>query len=239
MFTTYKSMQSYTNDELLNRELDDLVTEYKSTDDARRKNKLIATIFCKVYPLILKLQKKFYSLTPEQKIEHVLMHLITCLQAFNRDGKRKNKFITFFQHHIQNKLQSLYRDENLQKRAVFQNIVKNNAEVMDDYNKVTADKDYELSNRYFINNLVASTFLSSEEKEYCLALLAGFNNSKDISKVLKLEERYNLKRVTNPLVVMEKSKEQELDEQASMRRIRDIRTSIREKIKKYGDKIFA
>ena len=72
MFATYDMMKRCTNDTYLNKELNELVVEYRNTTEARERNRLIATIFCKVYPMILKIQKTFYMLTPEQKMEHAL-----------------------------------------------------------------------------------------------------------------------------------------------------------------------
>ena len=47
MFETFKLMSACTNDEYLSRDIDSLVKEYRNTESAREKNRLIATIFCK------------------------------------------------------------------------------------------------------------------------------------------------------------------------------------------------
>ena len=39
MFTTFKLMRACTNEELLARDLNDIVAEYKITEDARKRNR--------------------------------------------------------------------------------------------------------------------------------------------------------------------------------------------------------
>lgn len=240
MYNTYKLMTSTTNDVYMGKTLEELVEFYKKTDDGRKRNKIIAAMFCKVFPMILKIQEKYYSLTNEQKVEHAIFHLIRSIRYYD-SKKNKVKFSSFFYTHLTNQMKTLLTAENSLKKAAFQNIVRNNDEVLNIYTQNAIDKTTEYSDEYFLQNLKNSTHLSSEEKEYLICQLQGYNKTKEIAKRLDLDNRYNLNRkaVTNPLAVMDLQKRQELDEKIAIRRIKKIRDSIKKKYDKYGIEIFS
>ena len=47
MFATYKLMTSSTTEVYLGKTLEELVEDYKKTEDVRKRNKIIAAMFCK------------------------------------------------------------------------------------------------------------------------------------------------------------------------------------------------
>lgn len=239
MFATYKLMTSSTTEVYLGKTLEELVEDYKRTEDVRKRNKIIAAMFCKVFPMILKIQEKYYSLTNEQKVDHAIFHLIRSIRYYD-SKKNKVKFSSFYFTHLTNQMKTLLTAENSLKKAAFQNIVRNNDEVLNLYAQNAEDKMLEYSEEYFLKNLEENTYLSSEEKEYLTCQLAGYNKTKEIAQKLDLDNRYNLKKaVTNPLAVMDLQKRQELDEKIAVRRIRRIRDSIKQKYEKYGAAIFS
>ena len=61
MYTTYKLMANCTNSTYLNMNLEDLCESYKKTESVTKRNKIVAAMFCKVYPMVLDIQKKYYS----------------------------------------------------------------------------------------------------------------------------------------------------------------------------------
>ena len=235
IFATYKMMHACTNKEYLDRDFNDLIAEYKSTHNARIKNKCIATIFCKIYPMILKMQKKFYTLTPAQKIEHILYNLVIGVNNF--DLNKKIKFTTFITTHLNNKLNSLLITEDCIKRKVFHNIVKHNDEIMEVYvqTKVDPSYDYDNGEKNLVNDINNSTFLSSEEKEYCSCLIKGMTTAKEIGKAMKLKEKSNFiakPLITNPLYVKDITSSSESDiEKRVVQRVKTIKASIKKKYK--------
>ena len=58
MFETFKLMSACTNKEYLSKDIDTLAIAYQKTQSARERNRLIATIFCKLYPMMLKISRK-------------------------------------------------------------------------------------------------------------------------------------------------------------------------------------
>lgn len=228
MFTTFKLMRACTNEELLARDLNDIVAEYKITEDARKRNRLIATVFCKLYPMILKLQKKFHTLTTEQKIEHALYHLVKALERYD---SKKMKFSSFFHTHLSNQFKTLLSMECSQKRAVFQNIIANNAEYMDLYAHTAPAKPYEHTDIGLINDIKNSSYLSSEEKDYCSCVVAGIDKMSDIAKVLKIDSIESIKKplVSNPLLEISDKEKLANQEKLAIERVRKIKNSIKKK----------
>lgn len=230
MYNTYKMMTACTTDEYLNKSLEDLVIDYKKTNKPFIRNKVIAAMFVKVFPMILKIQDKYYSLTSEQKVEHAIFHLIRSIKYYNN---KNVKFSSFYYTHLTNQMKTLLTAENSLKKAAFQNIVRNNEDVLNLYTQNAEDKKLEYTDDYFSSNLEGCLNLSSEEKEYCQAILKGYTKTKDIAKELQLEKRYSLKRMTNPLTIVDIEKQQELEDKASERRIRKIKDSIKKKAMEY------
>lgn len=233
MFTTYKLMRNCTNDSYLKKSLEDLVEDYKKTDNPMKRSKIVAAMFCNVFPMILKIQEKYYSLTNDQKVDHAIFHLIRSIRYYD-NKKNKVKFSSFYYTHLTNQMKTLLTTENSLKKAAFQNIVRNNDEVLTLYTQNAPDKSLENDDRYYLSNLENNPYFSSEEKEYCSCILAGYTKTKEIAEKLNLEDRYNLnKGVTNPLAVIDLEKQEDLRQKAAARRIRKIKESIRLKREKY------
>lgn len=246
MYNTYRMMLGNTNDTYLNKTLEELVEEYKEADKqdkVLKMNKIVAAMFCKVFPMILKIQERYYSITNEQKVDTAVYHLVRSIKRY----KNKNvKFSSFYYTHLSNMMKSLLTAETSLKRVVWYNIVNNNEDVMKWYAKNAPTKEPEMSNDYFLKNLESSTYLSTEEKEYCRMILDGYNKSKEINDQFT-QRNINLiydnknSKITNPLE--NKTPEELLKYQAQMekkqlKRVRDIRDSIKQKHKQYGDIIF-
>lgn len=236
MYTTYKLMANCTNSTYLNMDLEDLCEGYKKTESVTKRNKIIAAMFCKVYPMVLDIQKKYYSITNEQKVEHALFHLVRSIKYYKQDGKVK--FSSFFHTHLSNQMKSLLSSENSLKKAAFQNIVRNNDNVMNWYAKNEPIKSYEQSEIYVLENLKNSSYLSTEEKEYCACIIAGYDKVQQISEKLNLTNRVqdpirNTKKEYTPEQIIK------LQDSRNQKRIRDIRKSIKDKINKYGIEVLS
>lgn len=227
MFTTYKLIKGCTNSTLLARDLNDLVEDYRNTNNARERNRLIATIFCKLYPMILKLQQKFHTLTVEQKIEHALYHLV---KSLNNYDSTKMKFSSFFYVHLTNQFKSLLTAELSNKRKVFQNISVNNDYHMEHFAQTAFAKPYEKTDAGFLNEIKHATYLSSEEKDYCGCVVAGIDKLDDIAKVLKVDKIDSIRKplISNPYATSPEE-DKARKEKLAVDRIRKIKASIKKK----------
>lgn len=232
MYATHKLMLSCTNEELLARDIDDLVREYRETVEARKRNKLIATIFCKLYPMILNIQKKYYNYSFEQKIDYALFHLVKGLSQFDN---KKMKFSSFYYLKLSNMMKTLVQVDNSPSKAANVNVVDNSDEVLRIYSETMSDRDYEFSEQGLLRDIKESKYLSSEEKEYCSCIVAGINKAEDIKNVLKLEKRNNFQRplVSKPNLTTEQIKEKE--NKLASSRIKSIKDSIRRKYAQFKD----
>lgn len=243
MYDTYKMMYNCTNSTYLDKELEQLVEDYKATERAGERSKIVAAMFIKVFPMIKEIQSKYYSLTNEQKVEHALQHLVRSIKYYKNNNV---KFSSFYYTHLSNQMKTLLTSENSLKKAAFQNIVRDNDNVLKWYAKNEPSKNMEMSESYFLENLKNSSYLSLEEKEYCSLVLAGYDKMQIISDKLDLKNRMNI--ATNPIKrvkideqdssEMNIEKQAELERKRELRRVRKIRQSIKDKFVKYGMDIF-
>lgn len=239
MYDTYKLMSSCTNSTYLNKELEELCEDYKATENVRTKNKIIAAMFCKVFPMILEIQKKYYSLTNDQKVEHALFHLVRSIRYYKNNNV---KFSSFYHTHLTNQMKTLLTSENSLKKAAFQNIVRDNDNVLTWYTKNEPSKNYENSDEYMLQTIKNAPKLSSEEKAYCACIIAGYDKSSQIIEKLNLppEPVKVKKNVTNPINEMSIEKQVQMEEKRQSRRIRKIKQSLKDKCLKYGkDNLFS
>lgn len=242
MYNTYKLMSNCTNSTYLEKELEELCQEYRTTNNVRKRNKIIAAMFCKVFPMILEIQKKYFSLTNEQKVEHALFHLVRSVRYYNGGIK----FSSFFHTHLTNQMKTLLTSENSLKKAAFQHIVKDNDNILNWYTKNQIGKKYENSEEYMLQMIKNAPKLSSEEKAYCACVLVGYDKTQQIAEKLNLPDEpakkksnkkpknQNINNISNPIQEISIEKQLELEQQRQLRRVRKIRQSIKEKAKLYG-----
>ena len=148
------------------------------------RNKVISAMFVKVFPMILKIQKKYYSLTNEQKVDHAIFHLIRSISYYKNDGKVK--FSSFFHTHLCNQMKTLLTSQGSYKNAVWQNIVADNDNVLKWYSQNKVTKNMDMTEKYFLDNLKASCHLSSEEKDFCACVLAGYDKMQNIADKMNM-----------------------------------------------------
>ncbi len=253
MFATLKMMSNCTNEEYKTKTLEELCELYKSTENPILINKIIGAMFCKVHPMVLKIQEKYYTITNEQKVEQCLFHLVRCIKRYN--SANKVKFSSFYYLLLANEMKSLLSAENSYKRAAFHNITKNNHEVMDWYLKNAPDQEVCQQDLDFLTNLQSSSYLSQEEKAYCKYILEGTVRSKDLAQAYvkdKMDlEPLNAKKSskkkktsTNPIASnlplnpMEEARQQRLKEKHQQKRVKLIKDSIKSKYSNYRNLIF-
>jgi len=231
MYATYKLMLSCTNESYLERDVDDLVREYREEVEARKRNKLIATIFCKLYPMILKIQKKYYNMTPDQKMEYALFHLVKGLSQYNN---KKMKFSSFFYLKLSNMMKTSVQLDYTPSKAANTNVVSNSDEVLRIYSETKTDREYADSEEGLLKDISESKYLSSEEKQYCSCIVAGITKTEEIKKVLKIEEKVSKSLITPPTLSPEERKKK-TDKQAQLK-IKQIKDSIKKKHAIFKDK---
>lgn len=174
MFETYKLMQKVNTTLLKEKTLEEVVFLFQTTADGRVKNKCFAYIFCELFPMLLKIHKKYVNFNHEEKTEVV----ITCLERSIQRYKinTKTKFSTFLYGNIVNGFISYYERLNRNKNKVWLNIQR----TTDNTNPLSKVKYVDNNLRYnmFVNDL--KTIMEPEELSLCKLLMAGYKNKKDL-----------------------------------------------------------
>ena len=162
MYSTYQMMSNATNKQYLDKTLEELVEDYKKPNVTMSvKNKIFAAMFVKLFPMMLKIQQKYYTITNEQKVDHAIFHLHRSIYHYKNNNV---KFSSFFHTHFCNQMKTLLNCENNLKNAVFQNIVKDNENILKWYNNTAQSKTYSDTERYLLFNIKNCSFLSSEDE---------------------------------------------------------------------------
>lgn len=222
MYSTYRLMCRGTNSIYLNKTLEELVDDFRNSksNEISKRNKIVAAMFIKVFPMILKIQSKYYNLTNEQKVDHALFHLVRSIKYYN---KSSSKFSSFFYTHLSNQMKSLLSSQNSLKNAVFQNLVADNEETLNRYIDTESDNNNIVTENYFLQDMYNSSQLSTEEKEYCACILAGYTTPKLIANKM-----YNTPLVQSPINISKIKKD--------LKKIKSIKDSIKQKMDKWGEK---
>lgn len=243
MYSTFKMMSNCTNSYYLDKTLEDLVEEYRKLEKQlednpkvsvkSEQNKIVAAMFVKVFPMILQIQKKYYSLTNEQKVDHALFHLIRSIKYYKNNNV---KFSSFYHTHLTNQMKTLLTCQSNNKNAVFQNIVKDNDLVLNKYSRNKEEnKPYEQQERTLVQDIKNSTRLSQEEKEFCLCYLMGYDKMQQICDKIHIKQRLN---ITDPIKCMN-IQDLEKQKKYDLKHVRKIKKSLKEKYAIYKGDIFS
>lgn len=174
MFETYKLMQKVNTTLLKEKTLEEVVFLFQTTADGRVKNKCFAYIFCELFPMLLKIHKKYNNFSHEQKTEEI----IGCLErsANKYKPQTKAKFSTFVYGNTIRHLINVYAASNRNKNKVWLNI----QHTTDNINPLSKVKYVDNNLRYnmFVNDL--KTIMEPEELSLCKLLMAGYKNKKDL-----------------------------------------------------------
>lgn len=180
MFKTYDLMCSLRNEQLIALPINDLVSLYQETDKARLKSKYYANVFCRFFPMILKITQKYGALTNEQKVEETLRCLLLSMNNFSG---RKAKFITYFYGNLHTKLTGLVKRLQCDNKKVWTELYQGTQEEVNRLLNLIPDK----SNNYDISEVIDnSSILNKDEKLLCKLYSEGFYSNKDILKRMSL-----------------------------------------------------
>ena len=188
MFSTYKIMSAHPCKELQDKTLEDLCLEYNQTTNMKLKNNIYRTMYCKLFPMMLNVQKNYPTLTNEQKVEVTMFILISTLRCYKGIEKERTKFSTYYCTNLKNGMVTVINSMKCHKRCVWMNMI-DNAETVSYVLSTQKDKEKETTNNYFLDNLKSAKYLSTLEKEYCGCVLAGYTKLDELSELLDLNNR--------------------------------------------------
>ena len=226
-------MSSRLKPELQELELETLCEMYGKSTDAKERNDIYRTLYCKLFPMMLSVQKNYPMLSNSQRVEVTMMILISTLRCYNNKQGKKSKFSTYYCTNLKNGMMTQINSLHCSKRCVWLNMVED--EEKSSY-ILTSQKNKPVEERteYFMENIVNNTKLSTLEKDYINCVLNGYTKPEEIEKQLNLKHRYNSfnplcnNKITNPI-----------NDKGAINLVKRARKSLKNKIKLLDRNIFS
>lgn len=184
MFSTYELMCSLRNEHLVALPINDLISLYQETDVDRLKSKYYANVFCRFFPMILKVTRRYSALTNEQKVEETLRCLLLSMNNFS--GNKKAKFLTYFYGNLHTKLTGLTNRLQCDNKKVWTQLYKGTQEEVNRLLSLIPDKSNSYDDTDIMNLIDSSSILNKDEKLLCKLYSEGFYSNKDILKRMSL-----------------------------------------------------
>lgn len=204
------------------------------------RNDIYRTMYCKLFPMMLSVQKNYTTLSPVQRVEVTKMILISTLRCYSRNKKIKTKFSTYYMTNLKNGMMTQINSLKCNKRCIWSNMLEN--EEQSNYALATQSaKDNELSIDTFLNNVDNSTYLSSAEKAYIRCIMDNGNLSDKLKKGETEETKTYPTKIGEYIDRLNKaagftSNPISADEQKSL--TKKLKKSIKEKFLKFDRELF-
>lgn len=190
MFDTYRIMSSRLKPELQELELETLCEMYGKSTDPQERNDIYRTLYCKLFPMMLSVQKNYPMLSNAQRVEVTMMILISTLRCYNNKQGKKTKFSTYYCTNLKNGMMTQINSLHCSKRCVWLNMVEdeNISTYIIGSQKTKPTED---TKDYFVENIKNNAKLSTLEKDFIECVLNGYTKPDDIERQLNLKDRYN------------------------------------------------
>ena len=229
MFNTLRIMSSCTDKRYSDTPFEELAALYQNTNiKDRDKSSIVRTVFCRLFPMLLKLQSTFAEINNDTKIECIMSDIHYALLLYGTKQKPKCKFTTYLYNNIKTSLLTYQTKANSHKRCVWRHMIKNNDDGTNYFISTAKAKNNSVTMSQFIEGLNNATLLSSEEKDYCKCVLYGYIKSGEIEHQMNYSNRFDTNIMTNP----------NGGKKIKRKSINDIKKSIKAKFEKYDRKLF-
>ena len=153
----------------------------KMVKPSKQRNDIYRTMYCKLFPMMLTVQKNYTTLSPVQRVEVTKMILISTLRCYTRNKKIKTKFSTYYMTNLKRGMLTQINSMKCNKRCVWSNMIEN--EEQSSYALATqSTPDVELSIDTFLKGVDSSTYLSTAEKAYIRCIMDNGNLTDKVKK---------------------------------------------------------
>ena len=199
MFNTAKMFAPLATPEWKAKSLEELCEIYQTENlDSKTKNIVFATVYTKLFPLMLKICKNFKDLTSEQKAETTCVKVDFCLKHFRMPSTAK--FSTYFHTSLVGHLINDRKSSHSMKKEVWHNIVqpselRNHKLVKTEF--IEVPQEFAESHTYrsqdeleLINCLKNSDLFTQQEADFCNCLYFGHTKYEDIANRIKVEKKH-------------------------------------------------
>lgn len=216
MLATQKMHSTYVRDQYDHLNVQQLVLLFKESNEKKEKDKIYSALFCKLFPAIYKIQRKYPSLTCEQRIEYTDLCLLNSLRNYKTDSKAK--FLSYFYGNLGRCFMGFAKTQvTNRKKAVWSNLLDADEETtqrallnVPEYRSFTDRID-------FYDTLDNSSIMNSVEKEYCKLLYSGYSKVADL------------------ITIFNNFKYSENKKRAELKKLKD---DLKEKIRRNNYKLF-
>ena len=155
---------------------------------SKQRNDIYRTMYCKLFPMMLAVQKNYTTLTPVQRVEVTKMILISTLRCYSQNTKIKTKFSTYYMTNLKRGMLTQINSMKCNKRCVWSNMIEN--EEQSNYTLATqSTPDSELNIDTFLKHVDNSTYLSSAEKAYIHCVMDNGNLTDKLKKNETIETK--------------------------------------------------
>lgn len=184
MYSTFKMMNAVEYPEFKDTTLERLCIMYDSEKNPVRRNKIIKTMYCKMFPMMFQIQEKYTQLSQEQKAEVTMFILLDSLKLFAKSGKTKAKFSTYYYNNLENGMKTVCNSMACMKRKVWKHMVNVEEQLLThliDTNQVDRSMQTEkISDEELRESIKTTNDLNTVEKQYCEAVLDGCTRAADL-----------------------------------------------------------
>ena len=184
----FETLQFFRNtlgiNELETIDVNECVSMYQNSTSNKVKGKCIALVYCKLFPMIIRIQQSFPMLTKEQKAEACLNILQCSMDRFN-STKKNIKFTSYFYGNFKRNLLTLKNTEtNCHKRKVWSHMVDMADSTSREHFIASLAKltfNHEAETNLFFHDLDVNSNLTTDEKTICRYLLQGYRTCKELA----------------------------------------------------------
>lgn len=229
MFDTLKLMNSCISKKYEDTPFEELVKIYQSTTNDKVHSAIVSTTFCRLFPMLFKIYNQFPTVPSEAKVEWILFSIMRIYRFWGTKGEPAAKFTTYLYGIVRNHINTEINVAKCKKRQTEKKLVYKEATDGSNLHVNNASSfDGNRQTREFLENLKQATNLSSDEKEYCACVLAGYTKNEEIEEKMNFNTRFNDQKMSNPLN----------EKRIKKRTVSDIRRSLKKKFNVYDRDLF-
>lgn len=205
----------------------------------KKRDEIYRTMYCKLYPMMLSVQKNYPMLSPVQRVEVTEMILISTLRCYSQKKNKNTKFSTYYMTNLKNGMMTQINSMKCNKRSVWMNMLED--EEQSNYALATQSTKGENDTVQFIKDVEDSTNLTTLEKQYIHRVMAGVTKPEELAKSLEINKyvaRPEPKIKKKGLITIPMETKPFDEVKAGLTLVKKLKKSIRAKFEAKGRELF-
>ena len=152
----------------------------------KKRDEIYRTMYCKLYPMMLSVQKNYPMLTPVQRVEVTEMILISTLRCYSQQKKKNTKFSTYYMTNLKNGMMTQINSMKCNKRSVWMNMIED--EEQSDYALATQSSNIDGDLSGLLKDIDGATSLSTLEKQYIKKVMEGYTKPEELASQMEIQK---------------------------------------------------